>query len=146
MEITCREWHLSLNESKCATIEFSRDSDEFLPSVSSRQDLGVVLTTNQKICSSAYQAMHLIHRNVGSTIGTKKQLYYSLVRCHLSYCSQLWRPMLLKDIVKLEKVYRRSTKFITGDYVSDYKTRLLSLHNYVAFEVLVGNSRHNVCG
>ncbi len=41
-----------------------------------------------------------------NSIQTKKQLYLSLARSQLSYGSQLWRPMLLKDILSLEKIRR----------------------------------------
>ena len=56
----------------------------------------------------------------------KKQLYIMLVRSHLLYCSQLWNPCLLKDIINMERIQRR-TKYILNDYTSDYKTRLLKL-------------------
>ncbi len=126
----------------CCTIEFSRTPESNsgyevnsnpIPNVSSHRDLGVVMTNNlswsdhySKICLSAYKALHMIRRNdVGSTIGDQEAF---VVRCHLSYCSQLWRPRLIKDIVTLEKIQRRSTKFITNNFESDYKSRLLSLH------------------
>ena len=57
----------------------------------------------------------------------KKQLYIMLVRSHLLYCSQLWNPRLVKDIINMERIQRRSTKYILNDYTSDYKTRLLKL-------------------
>ena len=38
------------------------------------------------------------------------------------------RPYLLKDIIVLENVRRRGTKFILNDFTADYKTRLLSLN------------------
>ena len=57
----------------------------------------------------------------------KKQLYIMLVRSHLLYCSQLWNPCLIKDIINMERIQRRSTKYILNDYTSDYKTRLLKL-------------------
>ena len=44
------------------------------------------------------------------------------------YCSQLWRPNLNTDISKLERVQRRTTKFILNDYISDYKSRLIRLN------------------
>ena len=53
--------------------------------------------------------------------------YIALVRSHLSYCSQLWKPYLVKNITCLERVQRRSTKFILNDYTADYKSRLGSL-------------------
>ena len=57
----------------------------------------------------------------------KKQLYIMLVRSHLLYCSQLWNPCVIKDIINMERIQRRSTKYILNDYTSDYKTRLLKL-------------------
>ena len=55
-------------------------------------------------------------------------LYISLVRSKLIYSSQLWNPYLIKDIVMLERIQRRATKFILNDYTSSYKSRLLKLN------------------
>ena len=38
-------------------------------------------------------------------------LYLTQVHSRLTYCSQLWRPYLLKDISTLERVQRRVTKY-----------------------------------
>jgi len=75
-------------------------------------------------------ALHLIKRILPSHASTnlKRQLYLSLVRSHLTYCSQLWRPRLIKDIEILERIQRRATKYIIGNNQMDYKCRLLSLH------------------
>ena len=43
------------------------------------------------------------------------------------YCSPLWRPYLIQDILLLEKVQCRATKIILNDYTSDYKSRLIKL-------------------
>ncbi len=58
---------------------------------------------------------------------TKRNLYLALVRSHLSYCSQLWRPLLFKNIAKLEQIQRRATKYILCDYSDSYKQRLTTL-------------------
>ena len=58
---------------------------------------------------------------------TKMKLYLSLVRSQLMYCSQLWRPNLIKDIHSLERVQHRATKYIFNDYSSDYKPHLMNL-------------------
>ncbi len=82
------------------------------------------------MCSKAYRSLHLIRRSVSPSSSTslRKQLYLSLVRSHLVYCSQLWRPHLAKDILSLEQIQRRSTKYILQDYTSDYKSRLVPLN------------------
>ena len=58
----------------------------------------------------------------------KKHLFNVLVKSQISYCSEIWRPHLLKDIQTLENIQRRATKFILSDFSSDYKSRLLSLN------------------
>ena len=52
----------------------------------------------------------------------------TLIRSQLTYASQIWRPHLIKDILALERVQRRATKYILNDFHSDYKHRLLSLN------------------
>ena len=75
-----------------------------------------------------YKILGLIRRTFSthSTIA-KKLLYLTLVRSQLTYCSQIWRPYLLKDISILERVQRRATKYILNDYHSPYRTRLIQL-------------------
>ena len=40
---------------------------------------------------------------------------------------QVWRPHLMKDILNLERIQRRATKYILNDYTSGYKDRLINL-------------------
>ena len=73
----------------------------------------------------AYKSLGILcrtYQNV-SSIARKKILYLSLVRSQLMYCSPIWHPNLIKDILKLEKVQRRATKFIIRQYTSDYSSR-----------------------
>ena len=49
----------------------------------------------------------------------------SIVRPHLEYCIQAWRPYRKKDIDKLERIQRRATKMIPELRDLSYESRLL---------------------
>ena len=141
-----KQWCLSFNVPKIVHLRFSKYSasqslkyfinrQEICTSQSHR-DLGVTVSSNlswtshyNNICSKAYRTLGLLQRSISCTsIKARKLLYVVLVRSQLTYCSCIWRPNLIKDIIMLEKVQRRATKFILSDYKSDYKTRLCSLN------------------
>ena len=100
------------------------------------RDLGILISSDLKwgnhltmITARAYKVLGLIRRSFsnGLSISAKKRLYSSLVCSQLNYASQIWRPHLIKEIVALERVQRRASKFILSDYQSTYKHRLISL-------------------
>jgi len=100
------------------------------------RDLGIIMSSDlswrehmKNILSRAYKTLNLIRRSfsTGHSPQTKKILYLSLVRSQLTYCSQIWRPHLLKDIVTLEKIQHRATKYILNDFTSDYRSHLIAL-------------------
>ena len=47
---------------------------------------------------------------------------------NFTYCSQIWRPHLLKDILALEQIQCRATKYILNNYSFDYRSRLIHLN------------------
>ena len=53
-----------------------------------------------------YRSLHLIRRSItlSASVDLNKHLCLSLVRSQLTYCSQQWRPCLIKDIKSLEKI------------------------------------------
>jgi hypothetical protein len=55
------------------------------------------------------------------------KLFKSLVTCHVEYCSQVWSPNHKCDIVLLEQVQRRFTKYILANEDMSYKERLIHL-------------------
>ena len=147
--IWCKEWKLTLNGGKCGMMRMALSHHKFtcnhqyhihasiLQSVSCQRNLGIMVRNDlfwtshyNIICSKAYRSLNLIQRTLppNSAPSLKKQLYLTLVKSHLSYCSQLWRPQFLKDIQPIERVQRKATKYILNEYTSDYRTRLLSLN------------------
>ena len=110
--------------------------DNPILSTDSHKDLGLVLSTDLSwtkhysfITARAYRILRLIRRifykSYSPLIALK--LYTPLVRSHFSYCTQLWRPHLLKDILSIERIQWRATKYNLHDYTSSYKFRLLKL-------------------
>ena len=108
-----------------------------IPCSSQHKDLGIILTNNlswgkhhEHILAKAYTKLSMVRRTFGpyTSIQTRKKLYTSLIQSQFLYGSQLWRPMFIKDIVTIEQLQRRASKFILQDYTSDYKSRLKSLH------------------
>ena len=96
------------------------------------KDIGVIVSADLEVseqCGIAArkgnQLLGMIRRNV--TYRDKKlimPLYKSIVRPHLEYCIQAWRPYLRKDIDKLEKVQRRTTRLIPELRQCAYEERL----------------------
>ena len=112
-------------------------NDRDLELTHSQRDLGVMVQEDllwtehyNKISCKAYMTLNLIRRTLPLLASTslKRQLYLSLVRSHLTYCSQLWRPRLIKDIINLERIQKRATKYLLSNNQIDYKSRSTSLH------------------
>ena len=58
-------------------------------------------------------------------------MYLSHVYCKFQWLDpnyfQLWRPHLMKDILFIEQIQRRATKYLLNDFISSYKTLLIKL-------------------
>ena len=126
---------MSLHPIKCFTVRYGLSTQGVpkysiegkpIQSTNVHCDLGSIMSSNlswsghyDHICSRAYFSLYLIRRSFSVALAPflKK----------LCYCSQVWRPRLIKDIATLERLQRRAMKYILHDYVTDYKTRLTSL-------------------
>ncbi len=74
-----------------------------------------------KSANSIMRAMNASFMNITPTLFDK--LYGTLLRPHLEYSFQAWRPWLRKDIKLLEDVQRRSTKLVKGLHDIEYEER-----------------------
>ena len=122
------DWQMLFNVDKCKVMHlgFNDKSDVYsmkgnrLEPVQEERDLGVVISKDLKVskqCVRAATKGNQILGMISRTFKSKKsviilKLYKSLVRPHLDYCSQAWRPHLSKDKFVLEKVQRRATRMM----------------------------------
>ena len=134
------KWQMVFNQSKCKCLHIGRANGKepyemhntVLLKTSKEKDLGVTISADWKVseqCGIAArkgnQLLGMIKRNI--TYREKNliiPLYKSIVRPHLEYCIQAWRPHLKKDIDKLERVQRRATKLIPDLRILSYEDRV----------------------
>ena len=83
-----------------------------LGSIVVEKDLGVMVQNNLKVeaqfnraANAANRMLGMIKRNFDCrSREVVVPLYKALVRPHLNYCVQAWKPHLRKDVDKLEKI------------------------------------------
>ena len=128
------------NNDKCKIMHFGHDNvemdylinDVVLGSVVEEKDLGVLIRNDLKVSNQCSKAVCTANKVLGMirrsfTCRSKvviRTLYKSLVRPHLEYCMQAWRPYLVKDIEALERVQKRATRLIGGFDRFSYEDRL----------------------
>ena len=137
-----KKWQMAFNSSKCKVMHLGRlnknpcvkykfDGVE-LEEIKEEKDLGIIINDTLKVgpqCLKAAKKGNQILGLIARTFASREKeiimkLYKSLVRPHLDYCIQAWRPHLTKDIELLEKVQRRATKLIRDCKALSYKERL----------------------
>jgi hypothetical protein len=146
LETLCRwssKWQMSFNVDKCKVMHLGKRNEKVeyqmdavkLVETEEEKDLGVVVSKNFKVsrqCAKAAKKGNQMLGMIKRTIMSKKKkvilsLYKALVRPHLEYCIQAWRPHLAKDIELLEKVQRRATRMIEECRGKEYNERLKML-------------------
>ena len=131
------------NVDKCKVMHFGYNNtlssyyigNTLLPTCTVERDLGVLIQDNLKVSDQCQKAANNANRILGMinrTFNHKSKhlvgtLYISLVRPHLDYCAQAWRPFLRKDIDLLEKVQRRASRMVQEFRGWSYDQRLDSL-------------------
>ena len=124
---TCKVMNLG-NKNPC--VKYESGARE-LESILEEKYLGVLITNDLKVSAQLSRAAKTANRVLGMirrtfTCKHKQtiiQLYESLVRPHLEYCVQAWRPYLTQDIEML-KMQRRATKIVYGYNYLNFEQRL----------------------
>jgi len=79
-------------------------------------------------CQHACSKVNLIKRTIKhKNITVMVQLYKSLVRPHLEYCSPVWNPHYSKDKAMVERVQHRFTRLFPELRAMTYEARLKAL-------------------
>ena len=134
------KWQMLFNFGKCKCLHTGHGNlnvnykmgDTVMGTTVKEKDLGVTISADMKVseqcgiaASKGNQILGLIRRNI--TYKGKKliiPLYKAIVRPHLEYCIQAWRPYRKKDIDTLERIQRRATKMIPELRDLSYEERL----------------------
>ena len=138
---------MTFNADKCKVLTISRArnpidfvytmNETTLEKVTRFKDLGVTvdLTLNFKdhinsVTSDTNRICGIIRRSIGFNAPTsvKLQLYVSLCRSKLETCSQLWSPQTKCDVLSVESVQRKMTKYITNYEDLSYTDRCFVLN------------------
>ena len=138
------EWQMEFNVEKCKVMHFGKSNSKSnytignstLQVVTYEKDLGVIVQDDLKVsmqCSEVVKKANKILGMIKRTFTSRSKeiilrLYKFLVRPHLDYCAQAWRPHLQKEINMLEKVQRRATRMIEGLGKMSYEDRLQELN------------------
>jgi hypothetical protein len=146
LEVWANEWQLKISISKCCIMDLSRNRnivsnysnsllDANLDCVDKYRDLGVIIDNRLtfkphilEIVSKAKQRISLIFR----TFLTRDSIFLvksfkSFILPIVDYCSQIWTPYLIHDILLIESIQRGFTKRIPALSGLSYSERLKQL-------------------
>ncbi|KAL7637927.1 UNVERIFIED_CONTAM: hypothetical protein RMT77_011540 [Armadillidium vulgare] len=134
---------MKFNIDKCKVLHFGSRNIEYnyviddsdIKVVDEEKDLGVLISKDLKFAKQcadsvkkANKALGFIARNFEyKSKNIILPLYKSLVRPHLEYAVQFWSPYLKKDIDKIERIQKRTTKLIPELRGKSYVQRLREL-------------------
>ena len=134
------DWQMLFNVDKCKCLHIGHANRNYtyymnnspIDNTNEEKDLGIIIQHNLKVSQqvaksvkNANRALGIIRRNISDKSKYNiTRLYKSLVRPHLEYSIQAWRPHLQKDIDNIESVQRRALKMIRGMQNLPYPRRL----------------------
>ena len=152
LEVWANTWKMHFNPTKCYLMRYCRSRTPIITPYILRNHklaehvtnpyLGVLLSNDAKwskhisaICNQANATLGFLRRNLyNCPKDLKKLAYIALVRSKLEYASCVWNPYLVKDITLLEKIQRRSVRFICHNY--DWSTSVTDMLRDLELETL----------
>ena len=122
------EWSILFNAEKCKCIHYGYNNKQYdyfmgkecIETTHEERDLGVIITETLDVTKQCVRAANKANAMLGminrafkyKTKEVVLKLYKSLVKPHLDYCIQAWRPFKQKDIDLLKSIQRRMSRII----------------------------------
>ena len=131
------KWGMKFHPKKCNIMRLSRKRkpltrlytlcNHTLEQVSNVKYLGININENldwapqvQAVCQKANTTLSFLRRNLKSCPPKLKEVaYISLVRSVVECAATVWSPYEVGDKKELEKIQRRTARFVKGDYIFD---------------------------
>ena len=122
-------------ELKNNTTYFTEEMEETIQQFSSLRDLGIIMSDNAKFDDHHNKVIRTVRNKIGwilRTFSTRrtevmKQLWKTLVQCHIDYCSQLTKPGTIQGMMAIEKLFFDFTSRIPEVRTENYWARLKKL-------------------
>ena len=118
--------------------------NSILQSVPNNPYLGITISSDLKwgthidnISKKASSTLGFIRRNIHHCPAkTRKSAYISLVRSTLEYGAITWDPFIQSNIDKLQRIQRKTARFISHDYTSRTPGYVTKMLNYLDLATL----------
>ena len=120
---------------KNSTSYFTEEMKDIIQQFSSLRDLGIIVSDNCKFDNHVDKVVKTVRRKIGWIMRTfttrrtdiMKQLWKTLVQCHVDYCSQLYKPGTAQGMLAIEKLFYDFSAKIPEVRTENYWIRLKQL-------------------
>ena len=120
---------------KNRTTYFTENMEDIIQQFSSLRDLGIIMSDNGKFDDHVDKVVKTVRRKIGwilRTFNTRrtdimKQLWKTLVQCHVDFCSQLYKPGTAQGMAQIEKLFFDFSAKIPEIRTENYWARLKKL-------------------
>ena len=114
---------------------FTEETENVIEQFSELRDLGIILSDDAKFSKHIDKIVKTVRQKsswILRTFQTRqtdvlKQLWKSLLQCHIDYCSQLIKPGQAQDMMRIEKLFYDFSSKMPGIREKDYWARLAQL-------------------
>ena len=122
-------------ELKNSTSYFTEHMEDVIQQFASLRDLGIAMSESGKFEEHIDKVVRTVRRKIGWILRTfqtrrtdvMKQLWKTLVQCHIDYCSQLYKPGTAQGIAAIEKLFFDFTARLPEVRTENYWARLTKL-------------------